>query len=160
MNRKILKRSIFAVASIIAIVALFVVADYFELLGTTIEKQLSFTEIRMRTLNKNSGGPIMEVGVRCFQKNNMNACTRKESHRVGIISVNIPVQRAVKKTLFFKKAEEIYKSIDPKIHVMLIHQDYHSPTVSFLMEDIYSNNISEQVVEMKPRDWPEAEQEE
>ncbi len=157
MNIKVIKTAIYVVASIIIISGLFVTADYFELFGTTVEKRLSFAEVRFRTVDAESKGLIMNAGVRCFQKNNMNACTLKNSHKVGIVSVNIPVQRAVKKTLLFKKAEEIYKSIDPKINIMIIHDDYYNPTVKLLMEDIYSNKLSEQLIEMTPRDWGDQE---
>ena len=160
MNQNILKKAVYAVSSLIVICTLFVLADYFGLFGTTVEKRLSFAEIRFRTVDKETGTPIMHVGVRCFQKNNMNGCTRKESKRVGTVSVNIPVQRAVKKTLFFKKAEEIYKSIDPKMNIMLIHQNYHNPITTILMEDLYLQKITEQVVEMPPRAWPDSETEE
>ncbi|MBL1142429.1 MAG: hypothetical protein HND53_10395 [Proteobacteria bacterium] len=160
MNKKTIKLSIIIILSLLLSTGIFVVADYYELFGSTIEKRLSFAEVRFRTLNKDTGAVVSDVGVRCFQKNNMNACTLKESHQLGIVSVNIPVQRAVKKTLLFKKAEEIYKSIDPKIHIMLGHQDYNNPTVTLLMEDVYSNNVGEQVVQMPPRDWGDSEPEE
>lgn len=155
MRGNLLKKKRYSVALLIIFLLSIIAADYYELFGATVEKKLSFAEILFRTLDEDTGTPIMEVGVRCFQKNNMNACARKESQRVGIVSVNIPVQRAIKSTLFFKKAEEIYKSIDPKINIMLIHQNYHNPTVSLLMEDIYSNKVTEQTVKMTPRAWPD-----
>lgn len=159
MNKKTIKLAIYIVSFLIFVSGVFVVADYFELFGVTIEKRLSFAEVRFRTLNKDTGAVVMDAGVRCFQKHNMNACTLKESHQLGVVSVNIPVQRAVKKTLLFKKAEEIYKSIDPEIHVMLVHQDYNNPIVTLLMEDVYSHKIGEQIVQMPPRDWGDSDTE-
>jgi len=129
--------------------ASFFTADYFELLGSKIEKRLSFTEIRFRTLDKETGGVIMNAGVRCFQKNTNNACTLKKSHQVGVISVNVPIQKAVKKTLFFEKAEEIYKSIDPNINIMIIHNNYYKQTVTLAMEKLYANSIIEKTIEME-----------
>jgi len=149
MNISLIKKAAYAVVSLVVISGLFVIADYYGLFGTTIEKTFSFYEIQFRTVDKKSGTPIMNVGVRCFQKNNMNACTRKESKRVGIVSVNIPVPRAVKKTLFFTKAEEIYKTIDPNINIMLIHNSYYKLTRTIAMEDLYSRKITEEIVEMQ-----------
>ncbi len=159
MDNKQIKIFATILTSVIIIAGAFITADYFELFGAKIEKRLSFSEIRFRTLDKESGAIVTDVGVRCFQKTNMNACTRKESHQFGVVSVNIPVQRAVKKTLLFKKAEEIYKSIDPKINIMLLHQNYYNPTVTLMMEDVYSNKISQQTVEMQPRVWAKSTQE-
>ncbi len=160
MNKNILNKVVYAISSLIVICALFVLADYFGLFGTTIEKRFSFSEIRFRTVDKDTGTPIMNVGVRCFQKNNINGCSRKKSKRVGIVSVNIPVQRAIKKTLLFKKAEEIYKYIEPKMNIMLIHQNYHNRIVTISMEDLYSQKITEKVVEMPPREQLDSEAEE
>lgn len=150
MNKKKIKIFATVIVAVLIIAGAIVAADYFELFGTKIEKRLGFAEIRFRTLDKDTGSLITNVNVRCFQKNNMNACTKKESHQLGVVSVNIPVQRAVKKTLLFTKAEEIYKSIDPKIHIMLINNNYYKPTVTLNMDDVYSNRIDEQTVEMSP----------
>ena len=90
------------------------------------------------------------VGVRCFQKTNNNSCTRKESHQVGVVSVNVPIQKAVKKTLFFKKAEEIYKSVDPEINIMIVHNDYYKPTITLQMEELYTNSVIEKTIELSP----------
>lgn len=159
VDKKKIKIFSTVIVSVLIIATVFVTADYFELFGAKIEKRLSFAEIRFRTLDKETSAIVSGVGVRCFQKQNMNACTRKESHQLGVVSVHIPVQRAVKRTRLFKKAEEIYKSIDPKINIMLLHQNYHNPTVTLMMEDIYSNKIGEQTVEMPPRHWDEPTEE-
>jgi hypothetical protein len=162
MNKKI-KPAVYAILIIIFASGLFVVADYYELFGSTVEKRLSFAEIRFRTIDKETGGIIMNVtGVRCFQKTNNNSCTRKESHQVGVVSVNVPVQKAVKKTLLFKKAEEVYKSIDPEINIMIVHSDYYKPTVIMKMEELYANSVIEKTIEMSPviPDGQEPEEEE
>jgi hypothetical protein len=164
MNKKI-KIAIYAILTVTLLSGAFVVADYYELFGSTVEKRLSFSEIRFRTIDKETGGIIMNVtGVRCFQKTNNNSCTRKESHQVGVVSVNVPVQKAVKKTLLFKKAEEIYESIDPEINIMIVHSDYYKPTIIMKMEDIYANSVIEKTIEMSPvisdDQEPEAEEEE
>lgn len=156
MNKKV-KTSITVIIFLFVTIILFVSADYFELFGSTIEKRLSFAEVRFRTLDKETGKIIMNAGVRCFQRTNMNSCTLKDSHQVGIVSVNVPIQKAVKKTLLFKKAEEIYKSIDPDINIMIIHSDYHNPIVKMKMEELYSNSVIEKTIEMSPKDWGDSE---
>ncbi len=160
MNKKTIKLAVSVVSSILLILGAFVVADYFELFGTKVETKLEFSEVRFRTLDAETGGLIMGVGVRCFQKNNKNACTRRDSHQVGVVTVHIPVQRAIKKTILFKKEEGIFKATDPKIHIMFIHQDHHKSTETIIMENVYSNNLIEQTVKMQPIAWPEPEQEE
>ena len=160
VNNKKLKYIVTGACSIILIAGLFVAVDYFSLFGSKIEKRLSFAEIRFRTLDKESGNIVMNAGVRCFQKTNMNSCTLKDSHQVGVVSVNVPIQKAVKKTLLFKKAEEIYKSINPEINIMIIHSDYHNRTIKIKMEELYSSSIIEKTIEMTPRDWGKSEEEE
>jgi hypothetical protein len=158
MSNKIIKRVAYVVSFLIVVSGLFVTADYFSLFGTKLDVRLDFSEIRFRTLDADTGGIIMHVGVRCTQKHIENACTRRESHQVGVISVHIPVQRVIKKTILFDKAEEIVKTLDPKIHVMLIHQNYSNPIKTLLMEDLYSNRVTEYVIEMTPIKWEEKEE--
>jgi hypothetical protein len=153
VNKKIIKIIVSVVLLISLASGLFVTADYFELFGSTIEKRLSFAEVRFRTIDKETGGIIMDAQVRCFQKNTMNACTRKDSHQVGVVSVNVPIQRAVKKTYFFNKAEEIYKSIDPNMNIMIIHNDYHNPTITIPMEELYKTAVAEKTVKMDRWYW-------
>ena len=94
---------------------------------------------------------VLNVGIRCFQKHNNNACTRRDSHRVGIVSVHIPVRRMIRSTLLFNKSENIIKTADPKIHIMLIHQNYRNPVKTLLLDDVYNNKVNEYDVKMKPR---------
>jgi hypothetical protein len=160
MDKKALRPVVFIVSSLLVICGLFVTADYFAVFGTTVETKLDFAEVRFRTVDKESGNLIMNVGVRCFQKRNKNACTRRDSDQVGVVAVHIPVQRGIKKTVLFTKINEIYKSVDPKIHIMLIHQNYKNQMKTLLMEDVYSNKVSEQTVEMLPGARPDQEAEE
>jgi hypothetical protein len=148
VNKKTLKITGYSIFSVAIASVLFVTLDYFEVFGTTIEKRLSFTEVRFRTINAETGGVILNAGVRCFQKTNNNSCTLKDSHQVSVVSVNVPIQKAVKKTLLFKKAEEIYKSIDPEINIMIIHNDYYKQTVKMEMEELYANSVIEKTIEM------------
>lgn len=158
MNNKKIKIFSSIIVGVIIVAGLLVTADYYGLFGIKTKLKLDFVEVRFRTLNKETGALVFDVGVRCFQKNNMNACTRRESHRAGVVAVNIPVRRVIKSTLFFKKSEEIIKSADSKLHVMLMHQNYNNPTRTILLDDIYSKKQTEYTVEMPPREWAEPQQ--
>lgn len=153
MNKKTIKLIVSIVLSLMLAVGAFVVADYFALFGTKLDLRLEFSEIRFRTLDEETGGIIMHVGVRCIQKGINNACTRRESHKVGVVLVQVPVQHVIKKTNLFKKEEEIVKTLDPKIHIMLIHQNYHSLSKTLLMEELYLNKVTEYEIKMTPRKW-------
>lgn len=159
MDKKIIKKVFYIISGLIIFIGLFVVADYFTLFGTNTNVKLDFVEARLRAIDAETDSLVMNVGVRCFQKNNSNACTRRESHQVGVVSVHIPVRRVIEKSLFFKRSEEIIKAADPKIHIMLLHKDYYNPTKTLLLDDVYENKINEYEVEMPPRDWGDAQQE-
>jgi len=141
---------VYIVSLLMLISGLFIAADYFSLFGTKLDVRLDFSEVRFRTLDADTGGVVMNVGVRCTQKGIENACTRRESHQVGVVSVHIPVQRVIKKTFFFKKEEEIVKTLDPNIHIILIHHNHSILIKTLLMEDLYSNGVTEYVVKMSP----------
>lgn len=157
MNKKVVKLAVYIALSLILVSGLFVTADYFALFAEKQDVRIDFSEVRFRTVNADTGGLIMNVGVRCYQKNNMNACTRKDSHRVGIVSVHIPVRRVIKKTILFQKDAGIARTVDPEINIMLLHQNYDNPTKTLLMEDIYANKLTEYVIEMPPVAWEEEE---
>jgi len=144
---------IYSISAITLICGLFVVADYFSLFGTKTDVKLDFVEARFRTLDADTGGLVLDVGVRCFKKNNKNACTRRDSHRLGIVSVHIPVRRVIKKSLLFEKSNELIKAKDPKIQIMFLHQNYHNPIETLLLDDVYSGKVNEYTVHMKPRKW-------
>ena len=152
------KRIIVVVSSLTIFVAGIIVADYFALFGTQTEIKLDFVEARFRTLDAETNAIIMDVGVRCFQKNNNNVCTRKESGSTGIVSVNMPVKRVIKKTLLFIISDEYIKAPDPNLHIMFIHNDYYKSTESVLLEDIYSDSGKEYTTHMKAHRWETDEQ--
>jgi len=159
VNNKQIKNFATIIISVAIIAGAFVTADYFALFGTKTTLKLDFVEARFRTLNKDTGALVFDVGVRCFQKNNMDACTRRESHQAGVVAAHIPVRRVIESTLLFVKTEDTIKSADPKLHVMLMHQNYNNPTKTILLEDIYSGKQTEYTVEMPPRHWDELTEE-
>jgi len=158
VNNKKFKIILFSILSAVLFVGLFVAADYYSLFGTKTNLKLDFVEVRIRTLDADTGGLVLDAGVRCFQKNNMNACTRRDSHRAGIVSAHIPVRREIVSTYLFRKSEEIIKTVVPEIHIMLIHQKYNNQTMTILLEDVYANKVKEYSVQMPPGKWVEQEE--
>ena len=80
MNKKVL----LSVLIVVLICSALIIADYFALFGMDTKIKLDFVEARFKTIDAETGGLVLDVGVRCLQKNNDNACTRRESHRLGI----------------------------------------------------------------------------
>ncbi len=158
MDKKAIRLAVYIISPLILVSGLFVTADYFSLFGTKLDVRLDFSEVRFRTLDADTGGVILRVRVRCTQKHIENACTRRESHQVGVVSVHIPVQRVIKKTILFKKEEEIVKTLDPKIHIMLIPQNYPNQIQTLLMEDLYANRVTEYVIKMSQKKLEEQEE--
>jgi hypothetical protein len=158
MDKKTIKFMVYIASSIILLCGLFVIGDYFSLFGTKTNLKLVFAEVRFRTLDADTRGLVLDVGVRCFQKHNKNACTRRNSHRAGIVAAHVPVRRVIVSSFLFKKSEQIIKAADPKMHFMLLHQNYHNQTKTILLDDIYANKVNEYTIEMPPRKWEEQEE--
>lgn len=74
---------------------LFVTGDYFGLFGLKKYLVLAFAEASFKTIDQETGAPVLDVKIRCFQKGHDNACTQKESHITGIVIARIPVQKLV-----------------------------------------------------------------
>lgn len=157
MNNKKIKIFVTIIGTVLLVAGIFVTADYFALFGTKKVLKLDFVEARFRTIDKETDALVFDVGVRCFQKYTMDACTRRESHQAGVVAAHFPVRRVIVSTLLFKKSEELIKAKDPKMHVMLMHKDYYNPTETILLEDVYSKKKTEYTVKMPPRKWDEPE---
>lgn len=136
------------VSTLLLCVAVFVIADYFALFGTSKRVELDFVEARFRTIEKNTGALIFGAGVRCFQKKNNNACTRRDSHQAGVVSVNVPFKRIIESSFLFIQNETFEKPADPKIHMMFIHNSHMKATKTLLLEEMFANPGKEYQVEM------------
>lgn len=125
-----------------------VAADYFTLFGSKTRVELAFTEARFKTTDKNNGNLIFNVGVRCFQKGNHNACTLRDSHQAGVVSVHFPYKRIIESSLLFTKNEKIEKAANPNVNIMFIHNDYYTITKKILLDDLFEDSGNEYRVEM------------
>ncbi len=154
---KSLKNSLVALSIVLGLAGLFVTGDYFGLFGMKKYLVLDFAESSFKPVDKETGAPVLEVRIKCFQKGNMNACTQKDSRTTGIIIARIPVQKLVWESLLFKNKEELVATNDPQLHMMFIHYNYNNPVETFTIEDLYNNPVSKYSVKME-RKFKEAEQ--
>jgi len=152
------KNSLVALSIVLGLAGLFVAGDYFGLFGLKKYLVLDFAESSFKPVDKETGAPVLEVRIKCFQKGNMNACTQKDSRTTGIIIARIPVQKLVWESLLFKNKEELVATNDPQLHMMFIHYNYNNPVETFTIEDLYNDPVSKYPVKME-RKFKEAEDE-
>jgi len=143
---------------VLGVAGLFVTGDYFGVFGLKKYLVLDFAESSFRLVDKETGAPVIDVKIRCFQKGNNNACTQKESRTTGIIIVRVPVQKLVWESLLFKNKEELVATNDPQLHIMFIHYNYNNPVASFSIEDLYNDPVSKYSIKME-RKFKEADDE-
>ena len=134
--------------AILSLSGIFVTGDYFGLFGLKKYLVLDFAESSFKPVDKETGAPVIDVKIRCFQKGNSNACTQKESRSTSVI-IRIPVQKLVWESLLFKNKEELVPTNDPQIHIMFIHYNYNNPVETFIVEDLYNNPIRKYPVKME-----------
>ena len=154
---KPLKISLIGLCIILVLSSLFVAGDYFGLFGLKKHLVLDFAESSFKPVEKESGAPILDVKIKCFQKSNENACTQKASRTTGIIIARIPVQKLVWESLLFKNKEELVATSDPKIHIMFIHYNYDNPVETFTIESLFNQPVVKYSVKME-RKFLETEQ--
>jgi len=155
---KAIKNSLLALSIVLGLAGLFVAGDYFGLFGLKKYLVLDFAESSFKPVDKETGAPVLEVKIKCFQKGNENACTQKDSRTTGIIIARIPVQKLVWESLLFKNKEELVATNDPQLHMMFIHYNYNNPVETFTIEDLYNDPVSKYPVKME-RKFKEAEDE-
>ena len=145
---KPLKVSLISLITALSLSGLFVTGDYFGLYGLKKYLVLDFIESSFKPVDKETGAPVVDVKIRCFQKGNGNACTQKESRILGLVIARIPVQKLVWKSLLFNNKEELIPTNDPQLHIMFIHYNYINPVETFIVEDLYNNPVREYPVKM------------
>lgn len=128
-----------------------ILADYSGLFGLKKHLVLDFIEASFSTRDKATGSPILEVKVKCFQKNNENACTQKNTSSDMLANIRIPVQKIVSESLLFRKNEELVSSLDPSINIMFIHKNYGSIIETFNIKQIHDRPMAEYPVRMEKK---------
>ncbi len=138
--------------------AVFVLADYFTLFGTTQKQVLDFAEIQFKPIDEVTGAPLYDAHAICFRHRNHNACTIRDNGRGDIVSVHFPMYKIINRSLLFNQSEEIDMLIDGNINIMLIHNDYHKQTNKFDLKDIYLNSGQLIPIKMKANEMPQTEE--
>ena len=126
-------------------------ADYVGLFGVRENPEYVLQEIKFRLSDKLDNSPIMGARTRCFQKGNRNACTQRDSGKLGVVSVLVPATRISTKTLLFERGHEYLRSKDPNIQIMLIHADFVSQVESININSHFNNPGKIYRVTMQPR---------
>jgi hypothetical protein len=146
---KTVRNILIASLVVLGLAGLFVTGDYFGVFGLKKYLVLGFAESSFRPVDKETGAPVIDVKIRCFQKGNSNACTQKESRSTGVIIVRVPVQKLVWESLLFKNKEELVATNDLQLHIMFIHYNYNNPVATFSIEDLYINPVSKYSIKME-----------
>lgn len=144
------KKVVYGIAALLLLTAGFAAGDYFALFGITTSMRLDFAEGTFRTVDAETGGPVVRVVVRCVQKSNKNACTQRYSGKMNIVSVLMPMRRIVRESFLFVHSEETEKPADPNINLLFIHPDYREPFRTFRTEDFHTGKFNEYPVRMTP----------
>ena len=129
-------------------ILLFVIADYFSLFGVKETEKYDLAELNFITIDEETGAPVSDVKVRCFQKKNNNACTQRETVGVNTVSINIPVQKIQTHSILFEKDVRVKKTADPKVHVMFIHKDYANPVETVFVDELLDLNERKITIKM------------
>ncbi len=154
---RVVKTTVAALSVTLVLVSIFVIGDYFALFGLKKYLVLDFIEASFKPVNKETGAPVIDVKIRCFQMGNNNACTQKESRSIGIVIARIPIQKLVWKSILFKNKEEVVPPKDPRLQIMFIHYNYINPVETLVVEDIVQSPVIKKVVKME-RKFIEVEQ--
>jgi hypothetical protein len=146
---KSVKKFLIVLSIVLSLAGLFVTGDYFGLFGLKKYLVLGFAESSFKPVDKETGAPVLDVKIRCFQNGNSNACTQKESRSTGVVIARIPVQKLVWETLLFKNKEELLATNDPQLHIMFIHYNFSNPVETFTIEDLYNKPVRKYPVKME-----------
>ncbi len=147
MNKKIGLTGTFLIIT----ATIFAVGDYFGIFGVRENPEYALQEIKLRLSDKLDNSPIMGAKARCFQKGNGNACTQRDSGKLGVVSVLVPATRISTKTLLFERGHEYLRSKDPNIQIMLIHADFVNQVESIDINSHFNNPEKIYRVKMQPR---------
>ncbi|MFT5350114.1 MAG: hypothetical protein ACI909_003120 [Planctomycetota bacterium] len=146
------KKTWMAGALLFIVTIIFIVADYFAVFGTTEKSDYVLHEVVIRPVDNQDNSPIVGTRVKCFQRGNINACTQRESGKLGIVSALIPGSRISTHSLLFEQQYRYTSSRDPKINIMLINFDYMNEVISIEVNELFENPGKIIKVKMEARD--------
>lgn len=146
---KLANRILLTLLIVCSLVVVFIVCDYFALFGLKKYLVLDFIELSFVTRDQDTGAPVVGVRVRCFQKGNDNACTKKKSKSTATLLIRVPVQNIVWHSLLFKNKVERLEPQNSKLHIMFIHPDYTNPIESIVLAEIVQKPLLQHPVTMQ-----------
>lgn len=150
MNSKLAKRVGIGIGVILFITAGFVVADYFGWFGVERKSISEFVEFRVRTLDAETGRPVSNVKVRCFQYGTNNACGQPPSQTQGVVRINLFLEKKVRDSLLFRHSEGFAPIREKELRIMFIHTEYGKPVQRYAIPDLIANPNQTFTVEMPP----------
>lgn len=114
----------------------FVVGDYFAVYGTSDSARIDYLELNFKTVDEETGAPVVEAHARCFQQNNRNACSEANSVKPGIVSIRVPLHKIVTRSYMFEQGVKLLDTADPRLHIMFIHYDYAHPVETYEINEL------------------------
>lgn len=133
---------IYIVTGFLMVFILIIIADYLQLFGISQVSEFDIINLNFKPVDEDTGAPVTDVHIRCFQKSNNNACSEKESPGYGLVTVAVPVTRIINRSMFFEHDSRIEETADPKLHIMFIHNDYNNPVETLNVNEIPSKEGS------------------
>jgi len=147
------KKPLIVISVVILLPVVFLGADYLELFGTSTSTRLDFAVARFKTVDMDTGAPVFGSRVKCQQKGNDNACTLKDTKSGDVLSLLVPKQTVISKSLLFTKNEELLIPQQPNIYIFFINADYETVNLSVPIIDIIGDNYPQKTIKMKARQW-------
>ena len=144
------KKTIVYTGIVTLVVAVFMVADYFGLFGVYERTNTEFVEFSVRTVDAETGRPVSNVKVRCFQYTSNNACGQPPTKQRGVVRISLLVEKHVLKTLLFKKKVWYTPVNEDELRVMFIHTEYQKPVKRYNIPELMQHPEQTFTVEMSP----------
>ena len=130
---------------------LFLLGDYLAWFGTSKTTVLDYVQVNFKIMDEETGAPLTDSHIRCFQQKNRNACSEVNSGKAGILSLKIPVHKVITRSHIFKQGEDMVETEDPELHIMFIHSDYASPVETIMTNDLPSLEGKQLTITMPKR---------
>ena len=135
-----MKKILIGIVVFSVLAMLLIAADYFALFGTTVKKELDFSDLYFKPYDLKTGAPIFNAHATCYKHRNHEACTERESNNPDTVRVQFPLYRQTTSSWLFQHEEKIDMPLEGSIKIMIIHNDYQSVSDDYQLVDIYSES--------------------
>lgn len=144
------KRLLTIMLAVVIALAIFVVADYFGVFGIEEHAMTDFVEIRVKTIDAETGRVIPDVKVTCFQFNTQHACGQPPSRERGVVRIHLLVEKHVRESLLFTHGVRYTPVLEKELRIMYIHGDYEKPVKRYNIPELIKSGKRSFRVEMTP----------